>query len=160
MQQHNLDLCILLETRLSGGDLARARHRLLANWGFYAIECRGLVGGIIVTWREDLANINVFHNRTQQLVIVISKSNGSTWFLSGMYASIEYRERRVVWHEVARLIDEDVPSLVVGDFNYIDSTQEKRGGRPFTNNIESWQFRDFIRITGLVDLGFFAPRFP
>ena len=52
VQQHNLDLCILLETQLSGDSLSRVRHRLSAHWGFDVIESRGLSRGIIVIWRE------------------------------------------------------------------------------------------------------------
>ena len=59
----------------------------------------------------------------------------------------------------ARLVDQNIPSLVVGDFNCIDSLQEKRGGRPFFDNIEACEFCDFMRTTRLVDLGFFGPRF-
>lgn len=33
------------------------------------------------------------------------------------------------------------PSLIIGDFNYINRPQEEGGG-PFSNNIGAWEFRD------------------
>lgn len=75
------------------------------NWGFYAIESRGLAGGIIVIWRVGLANIDVFHQCIQHIVIVISERNKPTWLLSGIYASTQYRERQVMWNKVIQLVD-------------------------------------------------------
>lgn len=48
---------------------------------------------------------------------------------------------------------------MVGDFNYIDSSQEKRGGRTFMDGAEAKEFREFIEKNDLVDLGFVRPRF-
>lgn len=76
-----------------------------------------------------------------------------------MYASINYRDRRILWQEVTVLIDHGYPSIVVGDLNYIDGPDEKREGRPFVEDIESREFGDFLHSGGLVDLGFVGPRF-
>ena len=58
--------------------------------------------------------------------------------------------------EVSRLVNQDIPSFVARDFNYVDGPQEKRDGRPFSDNIET---REFIMRNGLIDLVFFRPRF-
>lgn len=36
------------------------------------------------------------------------------------------------------------PSHIAGDFNCIDGSQERRGGRPFLNNIGAKEFMNFI----------------
>lgn len=43
---------------------------------------------------------------------------------------------------------------MVGDFNCIENTQEKQGGKAFVDGVESREFRRFIEGNGLVDLGF------
>lgn len=48
MYQHNPNLYMLLETRLSNDCLTRARYQFLVTLGFYAIEFHGLARGIIV----------------------------------------------------------------------------------------------------------------
>ena len=54
---------------------------------------------------------------------------------------------------------QDLPSLIIGDFNYIMRFHEKRGGRQFGGNIEFREFRYFISNVGLIDLGYSSPKF-
>lgn len=85
------DLCVLLETRLSGQGLDHARHCFPPSWRFYVVESRGLAGEIMVVWRPSVAKIDVLHRSSQQVCIVISKMNCNSWFLSDMHASTDYR---------------------------------------------------------------------
>ena len=48
---------------------------------------------------------------------------------------------------------------MAGDFNCIDSAQVNMGGRLFVGSIEAREFREFMRMNGLVDLGFSGSRF-
>lgn len=57
------------------------------------------------------------------------------------------------------LLGQGIPKLVAGDFNCIKSSQEKQGGRPFVDGMDSWEFQDFIEKNGLVDLGLVGPQF-
>lgn len=57
------------------------------------------------------------------------------------------------------MLKQDVPSLVVGDFNSINGAYEKRGDRHFVNDIEFKEFPEFLESSGLMDLGFISPRF-
>lgn len=57
------------------------------------------------------------------------------------------------------MIDQGIPFIIVGDFNSIDGPLEKRGGRPFMDDIKSREFKDFLWSNGLVDLDFTSPRF-
>ena len=46
--------------------------------------------------------------------------------------------------------------MVASDFNYIISPHEKKGDRPFVDNTEFREYRDFIHSTNLVDLALSA----
>lgn len=84
--------------------------------------------------------MDVFHKFTQQVAMVIFEINGNSWLLFGIYANLDYMEQKALWREVVRLIEQSIPSLFVGDFNYISRPQEKRRGRPYTDNIKSRKF--------------------
>lgn len=38
------------------------------------------------------------------------------------------------------LVDQGIPSIVAGDFNYINRPEEKRGGQPFVEDTGSKKF--------------------
>lgn len=65
-----------------------------------------------------MAIVDVFHRCTQQAIIVSCKFNGLSLLLLSVYVSTNYRERRVLWHEVSNLIKQGTLSLVVGDLYY------------------------------------------
>lgn len=80
-----------------------------------------------------------------------------SWLLSSVFASTDYKEWKELRHEISTLLRQGIPSLVIGDFSCIDSSQEKRGRRAFMDGVETREFREFIKENGLVDLGFFGP---
>lgn len=55
------------------------------------------------------------------------------WLLIGIYISTNYRKYRILWSEISTLLMQGIANLLVGDFNYIDSLQEKRRGRVFVD---------------------------
>lgn len=65
VDQHHPKMCILLETWLSKRGLVRAHCHFPASRSFYAIESQGLVGGMIVVWRNRNVNTGVMHDCNQ-----------------------------------------------------------------------------------------------
>lgn len=94
------------------------------------------------------------------MAIVVSKSNRHIWILSRVYASTDYKERRILWDEVIALVDQDIPTMVVGDLNCINQPKDKRSGRPYVEDIGSREFGNFLHSNGLMDLGFMGPLSP
>lgn len=84
--------------------------------------------------------------------------NNFPWLLFGFYANTDYREQRVLWHEISNLLGQGIFILVVGDFDCMESSQEKRGGKAFIDGVESRKFQGFIERNGLVNLEFVGPR--
>ncbi|XP_038970577.1 uncharacterized protein LOC120104120 [Phoenix dactylifera] len=91
--------------------------------------------------------------------MVISEGSGNPWVLAAVYASTEFRERRVLWEEASHLIGQGHPLLMAGDFNCIVGSHEKMGGKPFTYKRKIKEFQEFLDSNGLVDLGFSGPQF-
>ncbi|XP_038985549.1 uncharacterized protein LOC120111740 [Phoenix dactylifera] len=159
VQVHNPDICVLSETRLAGRSIVRARRALPRSWRFYAVESQGLSGGIIVTWKLDCGNVDIFNVSSQEVIMVISEGEGRPWIFGAVYASIDFRARRTLWEEASKLVDQGHPVLIAGDFNCIDDPQEKMGGRQFSYQRKVKEFQEFISTNGLIDLGFTGPRF-
>lgn len=104
-------MCILLETRLPEKGLDRAHHYFLASWNLFAIESQVLAGGMTAVWRKGNVNMDVMHDCNQQIVAVISGVNENPWLLCGVYASTNYKLRRVLWKEITRMVDLVLPLL-------------------------------------------------
>lgn len=81
------------------------------------------------------------------------------WLLLGVYADTDYKEQRILWHEIVTLIDQGIPTMVAGNFNCIVGANDKRGSKPFVEDIASREFGCFLQSNGLVDLGFMAPHY-
>ncbi|XP_038970808.1 flap endonuclease 1-A-like [Phoenix dactylifera] len=62
--------------------------------------------------------------------MVISEENDPPWVFLAAYASKDYRERKVLWDEATSLIPQGYPVMVVGEFNCIDGSDERRGRKP------------------------------
>ncbi|XP_038980099.1 uncharacterized protein LOC120110150 [Phoenix dactylifera] len=129
------------------------------DWETYAVDSQGLSGGILVLWRRGVATVDVFHNCSQQVIMIISRPDAAPWVLCGVYASTDHRARRVLWQEITNLTAQGIPAVAIGDFNCIQSEDEKRGGAAFTDRVDRREFRDFVSRNGLVDLGFTGPQF-
>ena len=93
------------------------------------MESKELSAGILVIWHHGSIRVDAFHRCEQQVALVILDHTGGSWLLSRVYASTEYGEWRVLWSEISKLVLRGLPSLVVGDFNCIMRSHEKRGGR-------------------------------
>lgn len=74
-----------------------------------------------------------------------------------MYTSIAYREWRVLWFKISRLVFQGLPSIVTGNFNCIVRSYKKIGGRQNADSIESRKFREFMDDTCLINLGYSGP---
>ncbi|XP_038988045.1 uncharacterized protein LOC120112546 [Phoenix dactylifera] len=98
------------------------------DWETYAVDSQGLSGGILVLWRRGVATVDVFHNCSQQVIMIISRPDVAPWVLCGVYASTDHRARRVLWQEITNLTAQGIPAVAIGDFNCIQSEDEKRGG--------------------------------
>lgn len=71
IQQHCHDICVLLETHLSGASLDQVRWQFVLAWSTYVVESRGLSGRIIVTWWCSSVGVDAVHKYEQQIALII-----------------------------------------------------------------------------------------
>jgi len=113
----------------------------------------------VVAWDRDVARIDVFHKCSQQVILVVTKTACPTWVLFGIYASTCYKENKKLWQEVSVLINKGIPTAAMDDFNCITRTEEKRGRKPFAQNITTRKFNQFLDTNGLLNLDFVGSQF-
>lgn len=57
------------------------------------------------------------------------------------------------------MIGQDFLTVVARNFNYIAGPDDKRGDRPFVQDITYREFGSLFQSNGILDLGFVGPRY-
>jgi hypothetical protein len=107
-----------------------------------------------VAWKMGTEIEPVFLNNHQISFLVYSDPPSSPWLASCVHAPYIWSSRRGFWQDLERVgLRFGGPWLLIGDFNAILSSAEKKGGRLFGSSSHSL-FGNFVQDNGLVDLGF------
>nr|XP_009767379.1 PREDICTED: uncharacterized protein LOC104218552 [Nicotiana sylvestris]XP_016449441.1 PREDICTED: uncharacterized protein LOC107774429 [Nicotiana tabacum] len=85
--------------------------------------------------------------------------NGKMFHLTIIYAKCKPLLRRPLWEVLNQKSSScNVPWCVIGDFNVIASVEEKIGGIPYQMS-KSIEFLSMTKDCGLVDLGYYGPKY-
>lgn len=127
--------------------------RELGFSNFFVVDPEGTGGGLCFMWKKGIT-VCVIGSSNYWVDMEVRFEDGKLWRYTGIYASTDMRERRLIWDEVSNFrIQGDVLWVIMGDFNAIVSNNEKRGG----NEKGDWELRDFqqfIRSNQLIDVGY------
>lgn len=118
----------LQEPRCSGM-IARRTIKSLGFKNYLLSEARGFSGGIWLLWFKADLQVTVIKEDFHFLHVRVQERDMYPWLLTVVYASPQENERRDTWiklHDIASSIQESW--LMMGDFNEIASTDEKKGG--------------------------------
>ncbi|XP_042980144.1 uncharacterized protein LOC122310314 [Carya illinoinensis] len=108
-------------------------------------------GKIWLLWKNE-TNVVVQAMGDQSITITMVE-NSKTILMTIVYAKCYYQERRRLWRDLEVTNLQNVPWIVVGDFNIIRNDSERRGGRPrISATIED--FNNAIDICGLMEMKF------
>uniref|UniRef100_A0A2N9G189 CCHC-type domain-containing protein n=1 Tax=Fagus sylvatica TaxID=28930 RepID=A0A2N9G189_FAGSY len=119
---------------------------------------KGYGGGLALLWDSSLS-IHVRSFSSHHFDAEVFLSNGLGWRLTGFYGHPEAALRARSWALLRRLHEgQDMPWVVLGDFNEITSLDEQ-WGRLDHNLVQMAAFRDVLIDCSLQDLGFFGPPF-
>lgn len=137
---YSLNICCFHETRISGESIPIAHRALGVSWKMYAITAEGLFGGIIIIWRNNLGDTD-FCLFSASYFLVVSLPNCPSWILGTIYARTKAVHWRMLWQMDSKLIDIGMPTLLIGDFNYIVFIFEKHGGKELVVNHDVREFQ-------------------
>lgn len=83
-------------------------------------------------WRSDFSKVEVSWTSRQASNCVISLSYSFSFIFSVIYASTDWKRRRLLWNEIHKIESLNLFHILAGDFNCISKpSKEKKGGNPF-----------------------------
>ncbi|KAA3468559.1 reverse transcriptase [Gossypium australe] len=142
-----------METKLDQKRMEKVRKSCGLLNGF-DVEAEGTRGGLCLAWKEDIDVTLRSFSKWHMDVLIKEDGNQEEWRFTGLYGSPYLKDQNVVWNLLKRLSREgNYPWLVVGDFNEIMYSFEKKGGLP-RDNKRMEIFRDTLEDCNLMDIGF------
>ncbi|WOL14235.1 hypothetical protein Cni_G23015 [Canna indica] len=94
------------------------------------------------------------------MIMVKVHSKGTRpWMFSGVYASTDSNEMKVLWDFLMSIDIANQPWLIAEDFNCIDNVEDKMGGRPFRYGKSIKAFKELCQEADLMDLKYKGVRF-
>ncbi|XP_026429506.1 uncharacterized protein LOC113325853 [Papaver somniferum] len=121
---------------------------LLANGG-----TSGTAGGLALIWKSNL-NVEITDFSLNHINAIVRPANGPPWIFTGYYGSpYDFNSKVESWKMLDKTVaNNQLPWLVIGDFNFILHDTEKFSTQPIDDN-EDVFFNNMILDLDLVDLG-------
>ncbi|XP_041011424.1 uncharacterized protein LOC121255210 [Juglans microcarpa x Juglans regia] len=142
-----------METKLSADKCSRLKWRLGYD-GCFAVDARGRSGGLALLWRAE-NQVDVLNYSDRHISAWIRDVDfPSKWLLARFYGELDVARRTEAWEFLESLKpDFQRAWCVLGDFNEILFSNEKRGGKP-RREAQMVRFREVLEDCHLHDLGF------
>ncbi|XP_028124558.1 uncharacterized protein LOC114321581 [Camellia sinensis] len=164
VQIHKPDILILMKTKVE----FKSMGMLFNCIGFTAsahVDPTGRSGGIWMLRNPNVVTVRVVEASSQLITATISRQDFPDWLLSAVYASPNHCKWDEFWEHL-EVLSRNMTELwlVVGDFNDLSTTQEKRSfnGNHHLNQSQdqrrSKKFNNKMHHCNLMDLGCSGPR--
>ncbi|XP_057969579.1 uncharacterized protein LOC131158739 [Malania oleifera] len=109
-------------------------------------------GRIIVLWNSQKVKLQVLAINAQVIhCYVVCPITSNKFALSFVYGFNSIVARRTLWQDLTQFSLSSEPWLLMGDFNYVYSTEGKKNGNPVTD-YESKDINEYFSDVGLSDL--------
>ncbi|CAN1822966.1 hypothetical protein LINPERHAP1_LOCUS30173 [Linum perenne] len=156
--KHKPTVVFIFEPKISGVKAALIIRRL----GFDShvrVDAIGFAGGIWVLWKAASIDIQILSSSSQFIHMQASIQHQPDFLMTAVYGSPLAGRRDVLWAGLRSIIPTpDKAWLLVGDFNDMLSSADKKGGAPFSLR-KHQGFIDCCLDCGLLDPGFNGPNF-
>lgn len=153
-REYEASLIFLLETHASG-DKARNQAKKTGLTGNFIIDSQGHSGGIWCLWDESLWRVDIIDSSDQFVHLQVTWKGRISWFISVVYASPRLAPRQILWDDLRAIADNmEEPWVILGDFNSIMVSHERRGGAPNFATRGMQNFCNMIHDCNLLDAGF------
>ncbi|MCH83137.1 endonuclease/exonuclease/phosphatase family protein, partial [Trifolium medium] len=150
IRKYKPDVMILYETLANSNKINELRYKL----GFdscFAVDRDGRGGGVAVYWNNHM-DLTLSSYSLNHVDIEVADSVKGNWRLTGFYGYPERSRRRDSWNFLCQLSHRsDLPWCIIGDFNDILSSDEKKG-RADRENCLITGFREAVLDAGLFHL--------
>ncbi|XP_019190306.1 PREDICTED: uncharacterized protein LOC109184723 [Ipomoea nil] len=122
--------------------------------GLFTVDSLGRSGGLALLWKEESEVSILGFSRYHIDAMITTETSLEPWRYTGFYGNPKSNRRRESWQRLRHLATlSPLPWALMGDFNDIRSSSEKKGTHPHPQ----WLIRGFneaIESSGLRDLDF------
>jgi exonuclease III len=151
MKSKRLDVCGLLETKLSLAKVGCMHKLRLKTWQFVSNVEAAAYARIVVFWNPETVKVEMLHFSAQGIHILVTSLVQQFCFTTTfIYGFNTISARRALWADLRRW-SMDSPWLLLGDFNFILSQEDKHNGE-LVSTYEISDFRECCSDLGIVDL--------
>jgi hypothetical protein len=117
----------------------------------------GRSGGVLFFWKKEIKLQQIFS--APKYIDVQTSENDRVWRLIGIYGEPKWEDKYKTWEKFRELsASQNLPWIVIGDFNEILFSHEKEGGNPRPLSFMQG-FQDALTDCELEDLGFSGDNF-
>lgn len=132
--------------------------RMLGFNNFEIVEARGIAGGLILMWTDDVQLEMEWKSDRIICCNILVYDRVKRWSLFTCHGTLYNCEKRVFWEDFEEVITTiRNPWLIIGDLNEVVSQEEKWGGRSVWR--KQLYLKEFINMVGGVDLGFIGNKY-
>ncbi|XP_020685495.1 uncharacterized protein LOC110101776 [Dendrobium catenatum] len=129
------------------------------EWDFVYVPSSGLSGGMVILWRNKIAEYSVIDYSSQVVIVDLKVPNKFLWRIATVYGSIYVQKRKELWDMLNKYSVEDVPMVIGGDFNCILAKEDKIGGRRFLFSQGPRNMKNCLMENDLHEVGFIDPKY-
>ena len=128
---HKPDILFLIETLTNDSN----SHNIIRRMGFRQFDYvppSNHSGGLWVLWNNERLHAAVLSKEPRAIHLLVHDPNcNKNCIVSGVYGPAKETDKDAFWDHLINLNSVfDLPWLIIGDFNELESANEKRGGRP------------------------------
>ncbi|XP_020674625.2 uncharacterized protein LOC110093913 [Dendrobium catenatum] len=149
----------LMETKLSSIDRKEVDCLIRSEWEFFHYPVVGTSGGILVFWNRKMVTFDAMEATSQVVIGNLLVPTLGTWRIATVYGSRCCKERSDLWNHLEKSLENDIPSIIGGDFNCITNKEEKRCGKRFLFSKGPREMKGFMMNANFHDVGYVGPRF-
>lgn len=158
MKKRKMDVCGLLETKLSPCRVASMHRLRLRHWQYYTNVDVANTARILVFWNPATVKVDLIASSAQGLHISVHSLISQYHFLiSFVYGFNTISARRALWEDLRRW-NSSSPWMILGDFNSVLYPSDKHNGGAVTP-YETSDFHDCCSDLGLHDVNYSGCQF-
>ena len=158
MKKHRMDVCGLLETKLSSSRVTGMHRLRLRHWKYFTNADASSTARIVVFWNPATVYVELIESSAQALHLFVSSLISQySFMISFVYGFNTISVRRALWGDLRRW-NSSCPWMILRDFNSVLSSTDKHNGGA-VSLYETSDFCDCCSDLGLHDVNFTGSHF-